>query len=885
MSNDATSKFTAEAMEFPLFAGDPARLTRKLQLADGLLKEYWADFQKTHLADSKMRADMVFLPALLGDEFGFGDDCVAEARKLLKAYYISLGKTDTANDFQFHTWCRCGTVLRRAVFFDWLASRGAWTKDEIEEAADCFLGYGFKHPFAVLTSRCRASNNQALSMALYLAVVGFLFGYKLSNRPTGRFLFDYGFGRLPDLIGLFPADGYGGEGSTYTSHVNTPLAFWTCELLKQLTGRDWFDVPFRPNGTTLRKILEIELRITSPGGLLAPWDHYGWQPVVNAAPFAYLARAARDPRYLSLIPAFNCWSNPGYMAWGADGPVWTLLWWPEEFRDYAGTKPANELFGWFLPRTGAALDDPPRRLRLMQVWDASAGTIAGVGRAQVNPNHLMLDYDGQPVFEDGIQDGEKDPWQYPAEKVFAVLTPEERERYAAYQEQFAAGHGDIRRLVLGLEPGLIGAANAIVVDDQPWYWPGSMRVGKPEFYAKEPAMQVVSADCANFYQPHFDVTLARRTSIWTDAGFGIVVDHLTADSPHLWQWRVHLRPDTAVRGDSALVTLQGGKSVLLAWERGPDVASAIIDGFPRTEEKRCLRLDLAARGNAARFAVVIAPEAGTASIKHLDDNLLEAVIDGKRHLFLVGNSDGKLLKIGRDKTSAAFAWKAPRRGLVEIVEGRVGNVTPDSHDLSDIEVDRDVQYDEFEKLVQWDAADFGGRAAGGSRVSHVDAVLAELLAATPNVEALMPALRGPHWPVQAAAAEVIGKRGIRQAAPVLRELLQAEHALPLEEIYPPLDAPLLAPEGPQSLEDLGKRWRLKTALIIALGRLRDREAIPLLGRMLADDRDFYPVYSTAAQALGRIGGPDATAALEPGLKDSEHNTYVRARYAMAALRQ
>jgi len=867
-------RFAKTALQFPLFIGDPTLMAQKLNGAGGLLKEYWADFHATHLTDPKTRSEMIFLPALLDERF------VKEARENLKAYYTTLPKTDTAGDFQFHTWCRCGTVTRRAAFFDWLAYRGEWSQDEIEEAAECFLGYGFKHAFHVLTSRTRASNNQALSMALYCAVVGFLFGYKLANHPTGRFLFDYGTGRLPDLIGLFPADGYGGEGSTYTSHVNTPLSFWTCEFLRQITGRDYLDKPFKPNGTTLRKMLEIELRITGPGGLLAPWDHYGWQKAVNGSAYAYLARVTGKPDYLSLIPALYLWASPGYLAWGADDPMWTLIWWPEKAVAYDKRELPAKLFGWFLPRTGAALDDCPHRLRLMQVWDASAGTVAGIGRAQANPNHLMLDYQGEPVFQDGIQDGDRDPFGYPPEKIFAALSQEERDRYMAYIGQFADGSMSLYKLALGLAPGMVGAANVVVIDNEPWHWPGVARIGKPEFYASKGGMQVVTADSSPFYQPRYDVSLARRTSIWLKDGFGIVLDDLRAARAHQWQWQAYLRPDVHVHGQTARVKLPSGRSVLLAWDAGCVVRTQMVDGFPRTEEKRSIRIELTRSGAAAQFAMVIAPEAKTASIRRSGAHLLEVEIDGKKHQLVVENFSGQASTIAAETSSAAFAWKAPRRRLLEIQSFGRGVHTnapkPDVHELEDITVERDLQYPQFERLVKFDATPV---QPGGTRLSQIDACLAQLAAAQPDAPALIAALQSPHWPVQTAAAEVLGRRGCTQAVPLIRELLKAEHAKPSDEIYPPLTAPA----GPRTSEDLGKRWRLKTALIIALGRLGDVDSVPLLGRIIADNRDFYPVYSTAAQAIGRLGGPHAKDALAAALKDNEHNTHVRAWAALAAI--
>jgi len=863
-------KLDPQAFDHPLFLGEIERLLGKLSTAGGLLREYWADFGRTFMQDPRIRPQVIFLPAVLSGE---GLD---EARRHLADYVWSLEWSDTAGDVQYHTWCRCGAVTRRAAFFDWLACKGAWSHEEIERAARCFLGFAFKHPFAVLNARGRSSNNQALSMALDCAVIGFLFGYKLAQHPAGRFLFDYGVGRIPDLIGLFPEDGYGGEGSTYTSHVNTPLAYWTHELLRQVSGRDYLDTPFEPNGTTLRKLIEIELRITGPGGLLAPWDHYGWQRAINASPYAYLARVTHRPEYLSLIPSLELWPHAGYLAWGEDDPMWTLIWWPEEFKDYDRRELPEELFGWFLPKTGAALDDCKRRSRLMQVWDASGSSIASVGRAQVNPNHLMFDYGGEPVFEDGVQVADADPHRYPPEKVFETLSADERERYVAYVGSIAGVQAGLGKLAVSISQGLIGSSNSIVVDEEPWYWPGSSRVGRAEFYAAERQLQVVTADAASFYQPRYDIRLARRTSLWTGQGFGLVLDSVVAASPHLYRWQVYLRPEVELGGDSARVKLPGGKSVLIAWEAGAEVRTQLVEGFPQTEEKRSCRLDLVRRGRSAAFAVLIAPEAGCASVRRLGPHALEIVVDGAVHRFAVENFARGPVACASFSTDAIFAWKPPGHGAVEIDEGLIGPVKADVHELSDIESDRNLQRPEIAELIAWTC---GRVLPDETCLSQIDACLAEIVQPEPDIGVVYRGLRSQRWPVQAAAAEAAGRCGMRETAPLLRDLLSAEHAKPKEEVYPPEDVKI---EG-RTPEDLGKRWRLKCALIVALGRLRDRDSVPLLGRILADGRDFYTVYSVAAQALGRIGGPDALDALGPAFRENEVNTRFRAGAARDAI--
>lgn len=810
---------SAAISQQPLFAGDPVRLRRKLESSQGLLREYWTDYTPRFLGNPETRAAMLPLVALLTGEH------LTEAKQTVVNASHRLAAEEAGNGVQLHTWCVCGYLLRHVIHFDWLAQRGVWSPAETDAAAAAFLGFGFRHPYQLLTARTRTASNQNLAMALYCAVAGLVFGHKHGAHPTGRFLLEYGLGRLPDFLGLFPQDGYGGEGSTYTSVVNTSLVCWTAELLRQVTGRDWLDEPLPPNGTTLRHMIEMELRLTSPGGWLAPWDHYGWERPQNAAPYAYLARITHNPRPLALIPAWNLWPNRGCHAWAHDDPLWTMVWWPDAFADYDERTLPAELFGWFLPKTGAALDDCPRRARLLQVWDACGDLIQQVGRVQTDPNHLMFEYAGEPVFTDGIAVDGKDPWQWPADKVLATLRPAERERFLRYAMNNGSGTRDLQDLVGRLAPGLVGSANAIVIDEEPWYWPGGSRVGRAERYARAAGLQVVTADCADWYRPRYDVTVVRRTSLWSDAGFGVVLDELQAATPHTWRWQVHLRPQTVVTGQQARVTLPGGQQVLLVWLPVHETRATPLDGYPRTFEGRSCRLELLQRGATAEFTVLIAPAAAQAAIRRLGPGEVEVVIDGRVHRVRVPN--------------------AP-----------VAAASPDYAARPDLDVDYDTPA-ALAEVLRWSAAP---AAAAG-----IDACLAELRTTTPDVTRLQQALHGPDWDVQAAAALVIGQRGVGELAAALCQRLAAEHA-----------RPAAAAAGGVN------RWRLKTALIVALGRLRDPAGVPLLGRILADNRDFYPVSSVAAQALGRIGGPAALAALGPALAEQEPNTQLRARAAAAA---
>jgi hypothetical protein len=832
-------KFSTAAS--PLLVGAPDRLRDKLAGATGLLGQYWADYQGRLLRDPAQRPQLLVLSALLT---GQG---VEEARANLRQSWRRLAQDDAAADVQFHTWCRSGAILRQALHFDWLAARGVWSAAETAEASETFLGFAFKHPYQVLTSRTRTCNNQPLAMALNCAVLGYVFGCKQAHHATGRFLFEYGTRRILDLLGLFPQDGYGGEGSIYTSYVNTPLACWIADFLGETLGTDLLDRPFPPNGTTLRGIVEMEHRLVSPGGHMPPWDHYGWQKPVNAAPFAWLARATGNPDYLAMIPAFDLWAAGGSLAWGHDDPLWTLVWWPENCRDFSATQPSAQAFGWFLPKTGAALDDLPRRVRLMQVWDACADGIAGLCRMQSNPNHLMFEYAGEPVFQDGVEAQGAHPWPFTADQVFAALTDEQRRRYTRYVLGNGTAATELQSLLTSVSTGLTGAANAVVVDDEPWHWPAQRCVGRADGYVRSAELQAVSADCAAFYQARYDVEQARRTSAWSTAcGFGVVLDTLKAGRSHEWCWQVHLRPDTTLDGNTACVKLPSGRHVLLAWETGPTAHLTTLPGFPRTEEGASVRLELRRQGTQTDFTVLIAPEAQTATIRRLTPTCVEAVIDGVRH-------------------------------TLEIPLQPVTAVHDDVHELPDLDADAESPFADLDGVLH--AMTWPKSPGGEGFLPALDACLGATAASLVDDDRLIETLEHPRWPVRAAAADALGRRGVQRAALRLRRLLAVEHALPQAVLYPSANAP----DDERTPEERGKHWRLKAALIVALGRLRDRDTVPLLRRIFTDGHDFHAVYSVAAQALGRIGGPEALAVLHLAQAEQEHNTVLRVRAALEKL--
>lgn len=153
-------------------------------------------------------------------------------------------------------------------------------------------------------------------------------------------------------------------------------------------------------------------------------------------------------------------------------------------------------------------------------------------------------------------------------------------------------------------------------------------------------------------------------------------------------------------------------------------------------------------------------------------------------------------------------------------------------------------------------------------------------------------LRGTDWRLQVAAADVAGLLQLTEAVPVLLECFAAgENELP----YPALKTWWRASKmlrSPHSVEGddpsvprpLGeKRWRVRRAVVSALGKIGDARAVAPLEEAMRRCTDFFPVTSQLAVALGRLGASSSVAVLERHRQHAEMNTRLNARHALALL--
>lgn len=158
-------------------------------------------------------------------------------------------------------------------------------------------------------------------------------------------------------------------------------------------------------------------------------------------------------------------------------------------------------------------------------------------------------------------------------------------------------------------------------------------------------------------------------------------------------------------------------------------------------------------------------------------------------------------------------------------------------------------------------------------------------------EALVAALGSGDWRVRAAAADALGRLAHRPAVEVLLALFAQEEKT---RSYPRLRRhwswskmlPIGHPGGPDPELPMPvgeSRWRVKRAVVTALGKIGDPRAVAPLEAAMQRCDDFFTVTSQLAVALGRLGAPTSVPVLTRHLNHAEVNTKEHARLAVAVL--
>ena len=446
---------------------------------------------------------------------------IAGAKQVLRTYLGKLDPMSFSTGLQFHFWCFAFPHAKWSLYFQWLCTLGAFDAAEEEEIRQQLVQYHFLNFFYGLRTKPEPEcvDNQALALAFSNALVGALFAQGEKPSAMAQQMLADGMRRLPTMIGDLPPSGYSGEGSSYMDCVNGPAIPMAVELLERMTGETGLLYrAFRAGGCQPINVLRMVGREWMPGGLLLPWDNYGYQFGVRS-PIAYAARQSGEQLFYDILAKECIWTYDIGVGWAYDDLVWTLIWWPEQPPTAGDTGRS-----WFEPTVGGALVSAEQNFYLMQMWDESAPEIPT--RAHVNPNAVLFNGYGVPLSADGSPAPEGVPrFRFPDTfRQVSFLTMGGEDVY---------NYGD----------GCGGAHSIILVDD----WEGLRLLSeRPQFCdpAGDLANKTLHCDVAPLYQERYPdvITVQRKITLCADRFF-VIEDWVAFAKPHRITSRFLLRPD------------------------------------------------------------------------------------------------------------------------------------------------------------------------------------------------------------------------------------------------------------------------------------------------------------------------------------------------------
>jgi len=504
---------------------------------------------------------------------------VERARNTIRIYVAKLEPMSFCSGLQFHFWCFAFPHAKVSLYFQWLCTIGAFDAEEEERIRRRLVAYHFVNFYYGLRTKPdpECVDNQTLSLALSTALVGVLFdeGGPGAGGGMARIMRDEGLARLPTVLGHMDPSGYSGEGSSYMDCVNGPAIPLAIELLERVTGeRDLLRKGFPPNDAQPVKVLRMVAREFMPGGLLLPWDNYGYQFGVRST-LAYGARKTGDPLFSYLLEKECIFTYDIGIGWAYDDLVWTLVWWPAAGAD------ADCPMDWAEPRVGGALVSTDRNRYCAQLWDESTPDVPT--RAHVNPNAVLFNGYGTPLSADGAPvPGGAPRFQYADTwrtiHHFIGAAPE-------------SNYGD----------GCAGAHSVLIVDGKE-----SLRAHseQPQLGAVDarPGARTLRADVTPLYRENFpDVRrVERRTALHEDAFF-TVEDRFDAEESHVVASRFLLRPEwTEPPFGVAIRTPEGATLHLAEVLGGCRIHRESVAGHPAKPDGACRLTDFVSEGRRVR---------------------------------------------------------------------------------------------------------------------------------------------------------------------------------------------------------------------------------------------------------------------------------------------
>ncbi len=558
-----------------------ADLRTKLANASGRMADVWRCIKR--LAHTNPEGNPWFLPFVAAMEQD--DEMIAAAKQAIRNY-LDGARDAGSSGYLFNIWCFAFPHCRWALWFDLLRQCGFYDTDEADRIAAEFLLIQFRdhHSGLLIKPYPECVDNQAASLALSSFVVGDIFANGPGGGNIARKMREEAAQRLEAMIGGMPKTGYSGEGSTYQGLIVAFAAPFLNEVLNRMHGREMFAEPLAPNGTSTQDILTMTMRLWMPGGLLLPWDDYGYQFGVRF-PIAYLANKTRDTHCLHILEHAANWSriNSDSSGWGFDETIWTLVYWPADI----AVPQDSSWTGWGNEELGATIVDPKGENYLMQMWDETGSMCC---RAHVNPNSLILVHQGIPFSADG-SGGDKSPHlQYDG---------------AVYERNFGAGSFQH----INLSRGCGGSHNAILVDGDEGLRPRS-NYGQCRLVERSFNGPGIVGDVTNLYRNVYDdCRTVRRASRLVDNRFWVVEDFAAFSAEHSFTSRWWFRPNVSPANDGVdVATAEGALLQMRSLLAPTKVEITRVDGYPREPDGRSDRIDFAIHSSTeARWLWVLWP--------------------------------------------------------------------------------------------------------------------------------------------------------------------------------------------------------------------------------------------------------------------------------------
>lgn len=579
----------------PLLIFDLEALRRKWENPGPSLAPLLDKFRKRLSTDSAFRQSNLYLPALLGDTAA-----LREAREHIQTHSKYLGTLEPEDPkVELRAiYCWGPGALRMAVYFQWLSLHKIWTPEETLTIGRYLLTFCQEQMVSTLRSRTPTADNQSFSMSLTSAIVGHVFKNVPPLEAEASSLCEFGTNKVKTVLGYIPRDGYTGEGATYQSDVVSPLTMFATAFLGDSQNLDFLKKTYSPQGGNLLNFLRMESLLGSPGLLLLPWDHYGWQPQVNLAPIALHARLTGDTR--SLAMAEKIWDRPDMCAWTADDRMWTVIFWPDT--DIPGPATSG-LGGWTLPHTGTTIDNYENTSRLILAWDKCSESLQGYTRYQTDPNNLGWEIKGVPLLGDGVpHDFETRYLEFSQESANRMLSE--------VQKSLIIRSGrSLETWFTHQQAGLIGSANTVIIDHESGYAPFQPRHGQLVFESRTAECHIVTAESLDYYAPGYDLVRARRTIASTTQGVFWVVDDYEALTDHTFTWQAYLRKSAQLRNSFVLIETPEGPTATILFSSSLTSSLDEIEAFPKKAmawpDEGSRRLRLSSKGKSFLTAVCL----------------------------------------------------------------------------------------------------------------------------------------------------------------------------------------------------------------------------------------------------------------------------------------